>query len=370
MAEKAVLLLNLGSPDSTDVADVRHYLREFLMDERVLDAPAPIRWLVVNAFILPSRPKQSAEAYESIWWEEGSPLLVIGERLRKQVADGLDLEDEVPVELAMRYGNPSVPDTLQRLVDAGVKKLFILPLYPHYAMSSYETAVVQVMEWLRDHGWPMKTALQPPYYEDPAYIDALVESAKPSLADPYDKLLFSFHGIPQRHLIKSDPSHRHCLQTPDCCHTCHPAHGTCYRHQCIRTVEAFVKKAGIPADKVVVSFQSRLGRDPWLQPYTDEMLIKLAEEGIKSVKVMCPAFTADCLETLEEIAEEGKEEFLEAGGEQFEQIPCLNDHPAWVAWVRDRIRAWHRGAFEQETVTPPRYVAPMKYKGLVLGEGP
>lgn len=332
-ANRAVLLLNLGSPDSTSVADVRRYLREFLMDERVIDKPFLSRWLVVNAFILPVRPKRSAEAYATIWEPEGSPLLLISKRLQEQVQEQVD----VPVALAMRYGQPAIADVVAQLHRDGCRELFVVPLYPQYAMSSYETVVVRTMEEVRRHTPLMKTTLLQPFYQDADYIDVLVGSAQPWLVKEYDQLLFSFHGIPERHLRKSDPSHSHCLTTPDCCSTCHPAHATCYRHQCYTTARLFAERAGIPEDKWSVSFQSRLGRDPWLRPYTDHRLRELPGEGVRRLLVICPAFVSDCLETLEEIRIAGRETFIEAGGESFEQIPCMNNHPAWVNWLVRRI---------------------------------
>ena len=353
MSKQGVILLNLGSPDSTEVSDVRTYLREFLMDGRVLDAPFAIRWFVVNCLILPTRPRESAEAYASIWREGGSPLILISEEQRKALAARIN----IPVELGMRYGNPSTADGLKKLLDQGVEDLLILPMYPHYAMSSYETAVVHLQDAIREQKPDLKTTLIQPYYEDPGYIEALVEAARPSLeAGDFDKLVFSFHGIPQRHLLKGDSSKSHCLQVHDCCNTCHPAHATCYRHQCAMTVEKFVAATGLPKDKYMISFQSRLGREPWLQPYTDKTLVKLAEEGHKRVKVICPAFTADCLETLEEIAEQGRDSFLEAGGETFEQIPCLNAHPKFIEFLTAKVAAWQSGDFESPRATPPAYV--------------
>ena len=354
MSKQGVILLNLGSPDSTSVEDVRKYLREFLMDGRVLDAPFAIRWFLVNCLILPKRPKQSAEAYASIWREEGSPLVLTSRAQQAALAALLDM----PVALGMRYGNPSTESALQELLDQGVDDLLIIPMYPHYAMSSYETAVVHLMDAVRKLKPELKTTLLPPFYQEPGYIDALVERARPALEDGnYDMLVFSFHGIPQRHLVKGDPSHAHCLTTHDCCNTCHPAHATCYRHQCAMTVEKFVAAMQIPKDKYMITFQSRLGREPWLQPYTDKSLEQLAVDGHKRVKVMCPAFTADCLETLEEIAEEGREIFLEAGGESFEQIPCLNEHPRFIQFLRERVSAWQHGSYATAHATPPAYVA-------------
>jgi ferrochelatase len=349
MLKPGIILLNLGSPDSPNTADVRRYLREFLMDERVLDAPLPVRWCLVHGLILPFRPKQSAKAYRSIWTEQGSPLLVISEKQRSALAKQVNM----PVELGMRYGNPSTPAALQRLLDQGVQELFIIPMYPHYAMSSYETAVVHLMRAVRQKAPQLKTSLLPPFYNNPQYIAALVEQSMPYLEpDSFDKIIFSFHGVPERHMIKGDPSHSHCLQTPDCCNTCHPAHATCYRHQCAMTMEAFVKAAHLNKDQYTLTFQSRLGREPWLQPYTDKTLEILPRQGVKRLRVICPAFTADCLETLEEIADEGKETFLAAGGESFQHIPCLNDHPAFISFLSQQVSLWQQGAFTPNPSTP------------------
>ncbi len=333
--KNGVLLLNLGSPDSPSVPDVRNYLREFLMDGRVLDAPTPVRWLVVNAFILPFRPKKSAEGYASIWTDEGSPLIATSEKTRAAIHS-----HEVPVGLGMNYGNPKIEDALTALREAGVDRLFIMPMYPHYAMSSYETVLVKTRDLMATMGYSPEIEILQPFYQDPDYIEALHASAVPYLEDDFDLILFSFHGIPERHLRKSDPSHAHCLATPDCCETCHPAHATCYRHQCFTTVEKFRERSGIPREKIRTTFQSRLGRDPWLTPYTDKTLARLPSEGFKRIKVICPAFVADCLETIEEIAGEGHEIFMKAGGETFTHIPCMNTHPEWIRFLERRIHAF------------------------------
>lgn len=339
MSENAVLLVNLGSPDSTSVKDVRRYLREFLSDDRVIDAPKPIQQFILNCFILPTRPKKSAEAYKTIWQPEGSPLIITSKNLQRLLQDKV----EPRVELAMRYGSPSIPDAIEKLKADGVKNLFLVPLYPHYAMSSFETVVVKVMEEVAARSPEMKVTTLQPFYKDPAYIEALYISAKPYLEDEYDHLLFSYHGIPVRHLNKADSSKAHCNIVPDCCSTCSPVHSTCYRHQCLATTEHFTQRAGIPKDKFSVSFQSRLGSEPWLQPYTDETLESLAKQGKKRIVVMTPAFVSDCLETLEEIAEEGKEEFMHAGGEKFTMVPCLNEHPSWVQFLADKTYTWLKG---------------------------
>lgn len=323
-ARPGLLLMNLGSPDSPSVPDVRRYLREFLMDGRVIDLPWLPRALLVNGLILPFRPKQSAEAYHTIWTPEGSPLVVTSRQVRDDVAARL----EFPVELAMRYRFPSVPDALASLQRQGVTDILLFPLFPHYAMSSFETAVEHVRDHHRRQGLTSNLHVVPPYFEHPAYLEALVASAQPYLAQPHDYVLLSFHGIPERHLRKSDPTGCHCLKTPDCCQTPSPAHATCYRAQCLRTAAAFAQRTGIPRHSV--SFQSRLGRDPWLKPYTDLELTRLAKEGIQRLLVLCPAFVSDCLETLEEIGIRGKESFLEAGGQSLTLIPCLNRHPRWI----------------------------------------
>lgn len=324
MSRQGVLLINLGSPDSPSVSDVRKYLREFLMDGRVLDAPYPIRFGIVHFAILPSRPKQSAEAYHKIWTAEGSPLVVISRKVQ------LDLQKRVdfPVELAMRYQNPSIEGAVGRLRREGVDKLLLIPLFPHYAMSSFETAVERVKEVLAKRAPQISLTAIDPYFAQPDYIEALVASASDHLKQDYDHLLFSFHGIPERHLRKSDPTCNHCLKLANCCEVASPAHATCYRAQCFKTVEAFVTRAGVT--KYSVAFQSRLGKDPWLRPYTDQELVRLFKDGVKRLLVICPAFVSDCLETIEEIGMRGRDLFLEAGGTDFSLIPCLNDHPAWI----------------------------------------
>jgi len=333
---KGALLLNLGSPDSTDVSDVKTYLDEFLSDERVLDINPIVRKLLLKLIILPTRPKKSAEAYSKVWTDEGSPLIVTSVAQQKLVQE----DTKIPVFLGMRYGNPSTADIIAEIKEAGVTELLILPLYPHYAMSSYESAVVKTMEELRKQAPDIQTKLVQPYYKDPDYIHALWESIRPQYEGTGAHLMMSFHGIPERHVQKTDPSHDHCLVTPNCCETCHPAHATCYKHQCVTTAKELMKYAGIDEKDVTISFQSRLLKDPWLSPYTDFEIERLAKEGVKNLKVICPAFITDCLETLEEIAMEGKEEFLEHGGEEFELIPCLNTHPLWIKWMVDKIEKW------------------------------
>jgi len=323
---KAILLVNLGSPDSPSVPDVRRYLNEFLMDGRVIDTAWPLRRLIVG-LILINRPKESGHAYEKVWTKDGSPLIVSSRNVQKLLQARLT----VPVELAMRYQNPSIESAVKNLVAKGATQVLLIPMFPHYAMSSFETAVVRVQEVVAKLAPSMKLTVQAPYFDQPDYITALVASASEFLKGDYDHLLFSYHGIPERHLRKSDPTGCHCLAKENCCEVASQAHATCYRAQCFATTAAFVKLAGVPKEKYSVSFQSRLGKDPWLKPYTDYELPRLAIEGKKKMLVICPAFVSDCLETIEEIGMRGYEEFSAGGGKEYTRIPCMNEHPAWIA---------------------------------------
>ena len=335
MSTRGVLLVNTGSPDSPEVADVRRYLGQFLMDGRVLDQPWPLRKLVVSGFILPRRPQRSAAAYRAIWWPEGSPQVVLSRRL----ADGLQARLDTPVALAMRYGNPSIEAGLSQLLQQGIDDLLLVPLFPHYAMSTTQSVMEEtqaVLKRLRP-GLPLR--VMPSFYADARYVAALAASAQPYLDQGYDHLLLSYHGLPERHLRKTDPTGQHCLRSAGCCVTPSPAHATCYRHQVLRTTELVVQTLGVPAGKHSVSFQSRLGRDPWLQPATAGELERLAQSGVHRLLVICPAFVVDCLETLEEIGVAGRETFLAAGGESFTLIPALNDQAQWVAAFGELIGA-------------------------------
>jgi len=334
---QAVLLVNLGSPDSTRVADVRRYLREFLTDKRVIDQPF-VRRVIVPQIILRTRPAKSAEAYASIWTDAGSPLIVTSRRQ----AEALGRLISVPVYLAMRYGNPSIAAVIGELLADGVDSLYVIPLYPQYAMSSYETVVVEVTETLNRLRPQLDVGFLQPFYADPEYLDILADSIRPQLPADTEKLLFSFHGIPERHLRLADPSRAHCLCVHDCCARANPAHATCYRHQCLVTARGVVERLGLPPERWFVSYQSRLGSDPWLTPYTDATLGQWGKEGIKKVRVACPAFVTDCLETLEEIAVEGRHTFLEAGGADYATIPCLNEDPRWIAYLAQHAEHWLR----------------------------
>jgi protoporphyrin/coproporphyrin ferrochelatase len=342
MSKRAILLVNLGSPESTAVPHVRRYLKEFLGDERVIDIkPRWVAGLLVNCVIAPTRAPKSAKAYQEIWTDEGSPLVSTSRKVRQKLAD--ELGTDTPVYLAMRYDQPSIASVLAQMVADGVTDILLFPQYPHYAMSSWETVVVKVQEEAAALGNPFKIDTIQPFYEDADYIEALYQVSAPYLAQPHDLLLVSYHGIPVRHLRKADSSKAHCTLVNDCCNTCSPAHATCYKAQVLKTTQAFVKRAGISADRHSVSFQSRLVGEPWLTPYTDYELERLPKEGKKRLLVMTPAFVADCLETLEEIAGEGKEQFLHAGGDWFQHVPCLNDQPPYIHFLAGRVRAWLGG---------------------------
>lgn len=334
---KGVLLVNLGSPDSPTPKDVKPYLDEFLMDERVIDAPKWLRTLLVRGIILRTRPKKSASAYAKIWWDEGSPLIVISERF----SDKVQKQVKIPMVLGMRYGSMSIKKALGELSEKGVDEVLLVPLYPHYAMSSYETVVVKTMEEQQAHFPKMKLTTLPAFYKSPEYIKVLSESIADGLKGfEYDHILFSYHGIPERHIRKSDPTKFHCKIDGSCCYINSVAHHTCYRHQCYDTTELVKSYLKLDENKISSSFQSRLAGDPWLKPYTDYEFERLAKGGKKRLAVITPAFVSDCLETLEEIAMEGKEQFTEAGGADYKHIPCLNDSDAWVGLMAKWINEW------------------------------
>ncbi|MFT5170952.1 MAG: ferrochelatase [Candidatus Marinamargulisbacteria bacterium] len=326
---RGILLLNLGSPDSPAVTDVRAYLAEFLMDKYVLDTHFLIRSLVVYGTILPNRPQESASAYEKIWTKEGSPLVFTTEKTAEKLAEKLAM----PINYGMRYGSPGIRKSLESLWKQGkgqLSEILVLPLYPHYALSSTKTATEAVISAAKSLkiNIPIKTLN--PFFEDPYYVDALVETAKPFLSQPFDHLLFSYHGLPERHLRKADPTGEICLKKAGCCDLDTPAVGTCYKAQTVRTTQAFIQKSQVDRKKVSVAYQSRLGRDPWIQPFTDKILAELPKQGKKRLLVICPSFVADCLETLEEIEMRGRDIFLESGGESFDLIPCINTSDSWI----------------------------------------
>jgi len=335
---KGALLVNLGSPNSTSVKDVKNYLDEFLMDERVIDTPYLIRAFVVKGIILNTRPKKSAEAYKKIWWKEGSPLIVLSERLHKKVQN----DSPIPVELAMRYGNPSIKSGIQKLADQGVTEILIIPLYPQFAMAITETIIVLANKIIKKEFPHIKLTDVPAFYNQKDYIEVLGNSIQTELNKlKPDHLLFSYHGVPERHIKKSDITKSHCKIDGSCCNTPSPSHEFCYRHQCYETTKQVAEYLNLKEGSYSTSFQSRLGRDPWLQPYTDKTIDEFAQNGTNKLAVVTPAFVSDCLETLEEIGMEAKHSFEENGGEHFSTIPCLNDNDDWANTLTKWINNWN-----------------------------
>ena len=334
---KGILLVNLGSPDSPNPKDVKKYLGEFLMDERVIDVPLWARNLLVKGIILNTRPKASAAAYKKIWWEEGSPLIVISERLKQKVQKQV----KQPVALAMRYGSMTIKKGLNELVAKGVDEVLLIPLYPQFAMATTETILVLAEAVRKAHFPDLKIMDMPAFFNKPEYIEVLSNSIKNHLeSKKFDHLLFSYHGVPERHIRKSDVTNSHCKIDGQCCITPSKAHEFCYRHQCYEVTRLVAEKLKLKEGTYSTSFQSRLGFDPWLQPYTDRTIERLGKEGVQNMAIVTPAFVSDCLETLEEIAMEGQEIFHEMGGDQFTTVPCLNDDDEWVAVLAKWINTW------------------------------
>ena len=335
---QGVLLVNLGSPDAPTPRAVRRYLREFLGDPRVLDIPALARWLLLNAVILPTRPRRSAAAYEKIWLPEGSPLVVHGIALR----DGLrkELGDDWVVELGMRYGVPSIEGAIERLVAADVERIHVVPLFPQYASASTGSALDAVYSAAAERHNVPPLAVLPSFYGEPGFIRCLAAVARelPEEQLP-DHLLISFHGLPERQVRKSDTSGEHCFASAECCDAIGPANRHCYRAHCTATSRALASALRLRPEHWTMSFQSRLGRTPWIRPYTDEVLPELFERGVRKLAVVCPSFVADCLETIEEIGIRGREQWRALGGEDLVLIPCLNAHPLWVTTLAGWIQA-------------------------------
>ena len=327
--KKGILLVNLGSPKSTKVEDVKEYLDEFLMDEKVIDYRWFFRNLLVRGIILPTRPAKSAKAYETVWTDKGAPLIVITEQIQAKLQKIVD----VPVEIGMRYAEPSIKTGIQKLYDLGVRDIVLFPLYPQYAMSTTETVIDKAEEVRQKYFGDVRINYIEPFYNREIYINCLAESLRKKLPSSFDALQFSYHGVPERHIYKTDPT-KNCKIGACCFQESLPSHQFCYRHQCYKTTESVAKKLGIPQEKIIVSFQSRLGKDKWIEPYTDHTLASLPSKNIKKLAICCPAFVSDCLETLEEISVEGKEEFLHAGGESFDYLPCLNDEDSWIEVVK------------------------------------
>jgi ferrochelatase len=338
-AKAGILMVNLGTPEAPTAKALRPYLKQFLGDPRVVEVPRPIWWLILNGIILPFRAPKSAKAYAEVWTEEGSPLLVNNRRLAEKLASNLsqDLPD-IQFELAMSYGKPSIPDALDRLQAANVQRLLVLPMYPQYSATTTASVFDQVTLWMQNQRWFPELRFINDFYRQESWQDAIVNSIRGFQTEhgKPDKLLFSFHGIPKRNLLAGDP----------------------YHCQCKFSARHIATRLGLRDDEWMVTFQSRLGKAEWLKPYTDQTLEELGHSGVKNLQVVCPGFSIDCLETLEEIAMEGKEEFIEAGGEDLKYIPCLNDSDEHVSVLRELCLRHGQGwpEFEGQTAESEEHI--------------
>ena len=326
-----VLLINLGTPDAPRAPEVRRFLREFLSDPGVLGLSPIPRWLLVNLVILPSRPKKSAEAYAAIWSDEGSPLMVHSRALAEKVNP---LLPDLTVALGMRYGSPSIAAGFEELKAAGCERVIVVPLFPQYSGATFGSILERVEELSATHWQPEQISVVPPFYDDAGFLESFAELGRAEFeARKPDHVLFSFHGLPERFVRDADPSSSHCLSNPDCCAQITEVNRSCYRAHCMATARGIASRLELAPEMWSVSFQSRLGRTPWLGPYTDQVVVELAKSGVRRLAVYCPSFVADCLETLEEIGLRAGEDFREAGGESLDLIPSLNSGDTWVSAV-------------------------------------
>lgn len=343
----AVLLVNLGTPDEPTAPALRRYLAEFLSDPRVVEIPRLVWWLILNGIILRTRPARSAAKYATVWMPEGSPLAVWTRRQAVAVDARLAAAGHrVTVRHAMRYGNPSLPATLDALRAEGVTRVLVLPLYPQYAAATTASVADKVLQWATQARRMPELRFIAEYHDDPAYIEALAQQLRAHWAahGRGDKLVLSFHGVPERSLHLGDP----------------------YHCQCHKTARLLAAALGLQKDELVVTFQSRFGKAKWLEPYTEPTLQALAAAGTKRVDVMCPGFVADCLETLEEIAQEARHAFLEAGGEAFSYVPCLNDSPAWIDALA-ALAERHLSGWDTRTPPDPQELSAQRERALALG---
>ena len=333
-----VLLINLGTPDAPTPRAVRAYLREFLGDPRVLDIGPLARRALVELAIAPFRAPRAARQYRGVWTPEGSPLLVHGRALASALADALG--GGYRVELGMRYGRPAIPAALERLVEAGANRIHVLPLFPQYASASTGSAVQRVFEAAGARWNVPPLDVLPDFYADPGFVAALAAVARPVLdGGPFDHLLLSYHGLPERQIRKSAPADPLCLADPDCCAELRPGNARCYRAQAFATSRALARELGLEDGRWSVAFQSRLGRTPWIRPFTDRVLPELARRGVRRLAVACPSFAADCLETVEEIGVRARAQWAELGGESLALVPCVNAHPVWVEALARTVRS-------------------------------
>ncbi len=326
-SKKALLLLNLGSPASPEPKDVGEYLKEFLMDPFVIDIPAVFRWILVHWLVIPKRSYASSELYKKVWTEKGSPLVNFTKELTEKVQRLLG--EQTDVRFCMRYGSPSIESVVDELKDHS--EITLLPLYPQYSLAASESSEAKVREVLKAKGFKGELKVIPAFYREPLFLDAVAEVSRKHLGQkPWDKVLFSFHGLPERQVKKLDPTGSHCRADTTCCESLHAGNQQCYRAQCYFTAKEVAKRLGLNESQYLVAFQSRLGRTPWIKPHSDLLYESLPKEGVKRLAVLSPSFVADCLETLEEIEIRGKKQFQEAGGHDLFLVPCLNSEDVWA----------------------------------------
>jgi len=338
-----VLLINLGTPDAPTPSAVRRTLRQFLLDPFVIDIPALFRWILVYLFILPFRPKKTAKAYSLVWTPQGSPLLVYSQELAQKTAKALG--SEFTVRLGMRYGNPSLKSAYDALIAAGATRIIGYPLYPQYSLAATRSSIVEVERIHRGAGASIPLQWMDDFYNEPGFIDAVTETTQGFLKNyRWDHLFFSFHGLPERQIKKIDETGAHCLNSENCCNSIVSANRRCYRAQCYATARTVAAKLGLSQSQYSVGFQSRLGRTPWIKPYSDLLYPKLAQKGVRRLAVLSPSFVADCLETLEEIQIRARNTFIQAGGEDLKLVPCVNGSDRWVQAVVDKVRTVSRQA--------------------------
>jgi ferrochelatase len=335
-SKTGVLLVNVGTPDSTETRDVRKYLREFLMDKRVIDIPFISRWFLINFIVAPFRAPKSAIEYRKLWTDRGSPLMFHAEDLRDKLMRRLE-KDQFQVEIAMRYQSPSIKIGLDSLKRANVKKIIVLPLFPQYASASTGTVADKVMEITKQWQVIPSISFINNFVDHPLFLEAWAEIGKDMMekAD-YDTFLFSYHGLPERQILKASCD-GYCQLSDKCCSIQTKKNQYCYRAQCFYTTRIIAARLNLPEEKVKTSFQSRLLKDPWIKPYTDEVINELAAAGRKKVLAFSPAFVADCLETTVEVGEQYKEQFKALGGERWDLVPSLNSNDTWVECVRDLV---------------------------------
>ena len=329
------LLSNLGSPKSPHVKDVKEFLKEFLMDPYVIDLPWWLRTILVKGIILNIRPKKSSKLYQSIWLKEsGSPIIYYSKKLIKQIRA---MNPQIPINLGMRYGEMTLEKAILELIEKGVTKICLIPLYPHFALSSTETCINKVKSILLKLKKNIILTTVDSFYKEDGYIMALKDIIEPYLIKPYDHIIFSYHGIPIRHLSKSHGGNSHCYKSENCCELKNECQKYCYRYQVIQTTKAIVELLNIPIKNYTHAYQSRLSRK-WLTPFTDEVVLNLSKKNVKKLIIVCPSFTADCLETIEEIGIRERKKWISYGGESLELVPSLNTNEKWIEFLNHTIQ--------------------------------